>query len=265
MSEETTTLAAKVAKAMGEIGAVKHDAKNTYDNYSYTSAAAVLAKAQRALSANGVAVSSQIETLHDEWTKSQQGKPQWFYCVKVHLTLSDGSGETLHAEGVGAGFDRSDKAPMKATTAALKYALSTALCIGLGDDPEADEQTSEDGPGEAPQRQRRGNGNRRQRQQGNGGGQQRAQAQQPEHDPETGEVITRTKRWPGGNAGVDIRQLGADELSHYRDTVEEWAQSAPQDKAPAVRKHLELVEIEIQKRTAAETATSDTGDDSEAA
>ena len=48
------------------------------------------------------------------------------------------SGESLTVWSCGAGYDSSDKGIYKARTGALKYALTQALCMRVGDDAEAD-------------------------------------------------------------------------------------------------------------------------------
>jgi hypothetical protein len=63
-----------------------------------------------------------------------------FAIVRITLTFHHGE-ETLSAQGIGQGFDKGDKAVMKAMTAAQKYAYATAFCISWGDDPEADSTT----------------------------------------------------------------------------------------------------------------------------
>ena len=45
---------------------------------------------------------------------------------------------TLDFQSIGTGADSGDKAPYKATTGAIKYALLTAFLIPTGDDPEND-------------------------------------------------------------------------------------------------------------------------------
>ena len=60
--------------------------------------------------------------------------------VKMTLTFVDAaSGEQMTAEGLGAGTDSTDKAVMKAATAAEKYAYIGALCLAMGEDAESDE------------------------------------------------------------------------------------------------------------------------------
>jgi ERF superfamily len=61
-------------------------------------------------------------------------------CTLTIASVANDNGEGPYAEfqGVGGGADSSDKAPMKACAAALKYALTSGFLIATGDDPEED-------------------------------------------------------------------------------------------------------------------------------
>lgn len=61
------------------------------------------------------------------------------------VTITDGQ-QSAYFSGIGAGTDSSDKAPMKACAAALKYALTSGFLIATGDDPEDDGGTKDDKP-----------------------------------------------------------------------------------------------------------------------
>jgi len=128
-------LSAKLAEVMAEVGYVKKDATNDFHHYKYASAEAVLKKVNAALSARGIAVSTQAELL--EYQQSGKGMHA---VVRLSLTFTDGE-EKLTAQGLGEGSDTGDKSVMKADTAALKYALANAFMISWGDDPEADVST----------------------------------------------------------------------------------------------------------------------------
>jgi hypothetical protein len=75
--------------------------------------------------------------------------------LKCTVTINGSGGTLLSGEpgvvftGVGAGTDSSDKAPMKACAAALKYALTSGFLIATGDDPE------DDGEDETPEPKKR--------------------------------------------------------------------------------------------------------------
>lgn len=82
------------------------------------------------------------------------GPPTVHAVVTVSITLCRNN-EGCTFEGTGSGCDTSDKAVMKASSAALKYALQKAFLISWGDDPEADPKVYDEpteGKEEAPKK-----------------------------------------------------------------------------------------------------------------
>jgi hypothetical protein len=130
---------------MLEIGAVGKDGKNQDQRYEYTSAAAVMAAAQKALARHGLRISSTSAITDVARYTTKAGNEGTRVTMRTTVTISDGE-QSISADGWGCGQDTQDKAPMKAQTASYKYALSAALCIGFGDDPEADEEANDGGP-----------------------------------------------------------------------------------------------------------------------
>ena len=134
MSDEVvTTLESKLVSVMHSVGSVSKDRVNSFHGYSYVSADAVMNKVRKALVGSGIALSTEAELLRFEGGHA---------IVRVTLTFNYGE-ESLSAQGIGQGFDKGDKAVMKAMTAAQKYAYATAFCISWGDDPEGDAATDE--------------------------------------------------------------------------------------------------------------------------
>ena len=121
----------RLVKVMADVGAIGKDRTNSFHGYSYTSADAVMNKVRRALTANNICLSTEAELL--EYSSG-------FAVVRLTLTFNHKS-DSLSAQGIGQGFDKGDKAVMKAMTAAQKYAYATAFCISWGHDPEADSST----------------------------------------------------------------------------------------------------------------------------
>lgn len=119
-----------LSEVMAEVGYVQKDGTNAHFKYKYASAEAVLRKVNAALSSRGIAVGSMVELL---------GHTPDFTNATVRVTLEFmRGGASATVQGLGQGSDKSDKAVMKANTAALKYALANAFMISWGDDPEAD-------------------------------------------------------------------------------------------------------------------------------
>lgn len=147
------SIAKRMAAAAKRIGyGVQKDGRNEFHRYDYTSAGAVRMACGRAMGEEGIAVSSSIAVLCSEQRLSEKGKNQNHVEVLVTLTfVCAETGETLTTQGLGCGSDVSDKAPMKAVTAAEKYAYVSAFTLAMGEDPEQD--TEHDGHQEAAQKQ----------------------------------------------------------------------------------------------------------------
>jgi len=152
MSEQAK-IAAKMAAAAKRIGyGVQKDGHNAHQKYDYTSAANVRLQCGKSMGEERIAVSSVLTVLCSEQRMSANGKPQNHVEVLATLTFIDAdSGESLTAQGIGCGTDSGDKAPMKAVTAAEKYAYVSAFTLAMGEDPEGDAATDEHR--EAPARQ----------------------------------------------------------------------------------------------------------------
>lgn len=135
------TFAAKLSAALDAIGMVGKDGKNTFHGYAYTSAAAVQRAVQRALSEHGLYISSRSEIVESAQYVTKSNVHGVRITMKTTVTVSDGV-DSATGEGYGCGQDTEDKGPMKAQTASYKYALCALFCIGMGDDPEADDDKS---------------------------------------------------------------------------------------------------------------------------
>ena len=131
-------IAAKLAAAAAAVRYVEKDGVNAFHKYRFTSAASVNAHVNPALVAAGLAI---VDT--DVVPLSERGAGKdYIVTVKVSITVRDTeTSETATFRGIGSGQDAGDKAMMKATTAGAKYAWIVGLCISMGDDPEADEDT----------------------------------------------------------------------------------------------------------------------------
>lgn len=133
MSEEKRTIDAKLAEIMAEVRLIAFDAKNDFQKYKYASAKAVLSKVNEGLSSRGLSIENKSSLLR--YDVNEKGSHNAI--IHLRMTINDGeSGETRSFEGIGSGADKGDKAVMKATTAAHKYAYAMAFCISWGDDPE---------------------------------------------------------------------------------------------------------------------------------
>lgn len=126
-------LAKRICAVMNDVGAVSKDRENAHFKYNYVSAEAVRAKVQKACVKHGLVLRLTYD--REDVTPTQS-------IMKCSCSVSEDGVTFIHlGDGWGAGSDKGDKSPMKACTAAAKYALANAFCIALGDDPEADEET----------------------------------------------------------------------------------------------------------------------------
>ena len=137
-------LAVKLIEAMKLCKYVMRNGINTFHKYKYATSADVLEKVNAAFTKQGIATIVIPEIIKDEAVTTAKGTVEHLVTVKIEVTLVDkDSGETAVFRGFGSGQDATDKAVMKAQTAALKYAYMLSLAIATGDDPEADEKTDE--------------------------------------------------------------------------------------------------------------------------
>ena len=137
-------LAVKLIEVMKLCKYVMRNGVNTFHKYKYATSADVLEKVNAAFTKQGIATIVVPEIMKDEAVTTAKGTVEHLVTVKIEVTLIDkDSGETAVFRGFGSGQDATDKAVMKAQTAALKYAYMLSLAIATGDDPEADEKTDE--------------------------------------------------------------------------------------------------------------------------
>lgn len=142
------SIAEKLAAAYQDIGgAIKPDKTNPAQRYEYVSAVAVQAKVSKALAKHGLYIREACSDLK-EWreVKTRNGS-MGMAVIQQRVVITDGESEVTTV-AYGSGSDSGDKAVMKAETAAMKYALAKAFCVGLGDDPEADESTDRNARGQ---------------------------------------------------------------------------------------------------------------------
>ena len=139
-SADLGELALAVAAVMSEAGWVPKDRTNDFHRYSYTSDAALTAALRPAMAAQGLALLpvGVVPLTHDT---GRGNKGDTTISTYVHrFKLVHKSGQWMDLEVLGSGSDSLDKAPYKAATGALKYALRQLFLISTGDDPDADGQ-----------------------------------------------------------------------------------------------------------------------------
>ena len=126
----------KLAAVRRRIGYVQKRGHNERFNYSYVTAADIAGAIGDLLAELGVVVIPRLEEISYE-SAAGRGEAIRMARVVMAYTFADvDSGEQLVAKVAGQGLDPGDKAPYKAMTGALKYALLQSFLLATGDDPE---------------------------------------------------------------------------------------------------------------------------------
>jgi ERF superfamily len=126
----------KLAEARRRIGYVQKRGHNERFNYSYVTAADIAGSVGDILAELGVIVIPRLEDISYE-SAAGRGEVSRMARVVMAYTFTDvDSGEEVVAKVAGQGLDPGDKAPYKAMTGALKYALLQSFLLATGDDPE---------------------------------------------------------------------------------------------------------------------------------
>ncbi|MGO9449952.1 MAG: ERF family protein [Candidatus Binataceae bacterium] len=126
----------KLAEVRRRIGYIQKRGHNERFNYSYVTAADIAGAVGDLLAELGVVVIPRLEEISYE-TAASRGEATRMARVVMAYTFADvDSGERLVAKVAGQGLDPGDKAPYKAMTGALKYALLQSFLLATGDDPE---------------------------------------------------------------------------------------------------------------------------------
>ncbi|MGD0387273.1 MAG: ERF family protein, partial [Solirubrobacteraceae bacterium] len=132
-------LYAKLAQVTAELGYVRKDGRNDFQNYAFMSAEALLAAVRGPLAARNIVLMPALTALSEREYSTSKGKASVITTAHVTFTLVDGdSGERHECAWAGQGDDPGDKGLGKAYTNAIKTFLRGQLLIPQGDDPEAD-------------------------------------------------------------------------------------------------------------------------------
>jgi hypothetical protein len=126
----------KLAEVRRRIGYIQKRGHNERFNYSYVTAADIAGAVGDLLSELGVVVIPSLENITYESTTGRNETTRMARVVMAYTFSDVDSGEELVAKVAGQGLDTGDKAPYKAMTGALKYALLQSFLLATGDDPE---------------------------------------------------------------------------------------------------------------------------------
>jgi hypothetical protein len=128
----------KLAEVRRRIGYVQKRGHNERSNYSYVTAADIAGSVGDILAELGVVVIPRLEDISYESAAGRGEATRMARVVMAYAFTDVDSGEEIVAKVAGQGLDPGDKAPYKAMTGALKYALLQSFLLATGDDPEDD-------------------------------------------------------------------------------------------------------------------------------
>src|SRR5216683_57967 len=124
----------KFAEVRRRLGYVQKRGHNERHNYNYVTAADLAGAVGDILAELGVVVIPQLQSIS---TESPRSSSERIARIVMNYRFVDArSGEELTVRVAGEGADAGDKAPYKAMTGALKYALLQSFLLATGDDPE---------------------------------------------------------------------------------------------------------------------------------
>ncbi len=126
----------KLAEVRRRIGYIQKRGHNERFNYSYVTAADIAGSVGDILSELGVVVIPRLEEISYESAVGRGEATRMARVVMAYTFADVDSGEEIVAKVAGQGLDPGDKAPYKAMTGALKYALLQSFLLATGDDPE---------------------------------------------------------------------------------------------------------------------------------
>jgi hypothetical protein len=126
----------KLAEVRRRIGYIQKRGHNERFNYSYVTAADIAGSIGDILVELGVVVIPSLENITYESTATRGETTRMARVVMAYTFADVDSGEEIIAKVAGQGLDTGDKAPYKAMTGALKYALLQSFLLATGDDPE---------------------------------------------------------------------------------------------------------------------------------
>jgi hypothetical protein len=131
------SLRQKLAVVRRRISYVQKRGHNERNNYNYVTAADIAGAVGDILAELGVVVVPRLESISHEPARNGRSEVQHLARVVMAYTFTDvDTAEEITVKVAGEGLDAGDKAPYKAMTGALKYALLQSFLLATGDDPE---------------------------------------------------------------------------------------------------------------------------------
>jgi ERF superfamily protein len=127
----------KLALVRRRLAYVQKRGYNQRSNYNYVTAADIAGAVGDILAELGVVVIPRLESISHEPARTGRAEIEHVARVVMNYTFMDvDTAEEITVKVAGEGLDPGDKAPYKAMTGALKYALLQSFLLATGDDPE---------------------------------------------------------------------------------------------------------------------------------
>jgi hypothetical protein len=127
----------KLAVVRRRLVYVQKRGHNPRFNYSYVTAADIAGAVGDILAELGVVVVPRLESISHEAVRPGRTEAEHVARVVMCYSFVDvDTAEEITVKTAGEGLDSGDKAPYKAMTGALKYALLQSFLLATGDDPE---------------------------------------------------------------------------------------------------------------------------------
>ncbi len=131
------SLRQKLAVVRRRLAYVQKRGYNERKNYNYVTAADIAGAVGDILAELGVVVVPRLESISHEPSRMGRSEVEHVARVVMAYTFMDvDTAEEITVKVAGEGLDAGDKAPYKAMTGALKYALLQSFLLATGDDPE---------------------------------------------------------------------------------------------------------------------------------
>jgi ERF superfamily len=131
------SLRQKLAVVRRRISYVQKRGRNERKNYNYVTAADIAGAVGDILAELGVIVAPRLESIsHEPSHMGRSGAEHVARVVMAYTFMDVDTAEEITVKVAGEGLDAGDKAPYKAMTGALKYALLQSFLLATGDDPE---------------------------------------------------------------------------------------------------------------------------------
>ena len=127
----------KLALVRRRLGYIQKRGLNEVHSYRYVTAADIAGAVGDILAELGVVVLPRLQSISHEPARPGRSDSEHLTRVVMSYTFADvDTDEEITVKVAGEGLDAGDKAPYKAMTGALKYALLQSFLLATGDDPE---------------------------------------------------------------------------------------------------------------------------------